>query len=151
MMIGLRRHRLLIAAGAIVIGAGIGAATLAAGAAHAQGSASITVTGVGFDSQDQAQFPQVTVSVTCPVNDRFSVAASTAQGAFSTGSTSVLGCTGNPQTVTVDTTYPSASVGAGVGAGPVSAGATLQFVPPGINFGNPGDTYVGTTANLTAP
>ena len=33
----------------------------------------------------------------------------------------------------------------------VTVGATLQFVPPGINFGNPGDTYVGTTANLTFP
>jgi hypothetical protein len=152
-MTGFRRRGVLIAASAIMIGAGIGAATLAAGAAHAQGSASITITGVGFDSQDQAQFPQVTVSVTCPVNDRFSVGASTTQSAFSTGITSVALCTGNPQTVTVDTTYPSASVGvdAGVGAGPVFAGATLQFVPPGTNFGNPGDTYVGTTANLTAP
>jgi hypothetical protein len=33
----------------------------------------------------------------------------------------------------------------------VFVGATLQFVPPGTNFGNPGDTYIGTTANLTFP
>jgi len=37
------------------------------------------------------------------------------------------------------------------GAGPVFAGATLQFVPPGTNFGTPGDTYIGTSANLTFP
>jgi hypothetical protein len=33
----------------------------------------------------------------------------------------------------------------------VFAGATLQFVPPGTNFGTPGDTYIGTSASLTFP
>jgi hypothetical protein len=151
-MIGFRRRRVLIATGAIVIGAGIGAATLAAGAAHAQGSGSITITGAGPNSLGESQFPEVTVSVTCPVNDRFVVVASTMQSATSLGSTATALCTGSPQTVTVNTTFPASSViYAGDGAGPVFVGATMQFVPPGTNFGNPGDTYIGTTANLTFP
>jgi hypothetical protein len=151
-MIGFRRRRVLIATGAIVIGAGIGAATLAAGAAHAQGSGSITITGVGPNSSGESEFPEVTVSVTCPVNDRFVVDASTMQSATSLGTTSTALCTGNAQTVTVNTPFLGSTIGyPGDGAGSVFAGATLQFVPPGTNFGNPGDTYVGTTANLTFP
>jgi hypothetical protein len=151
-MTGFRRRGVLIAASAIIIGAGIGAATLAAGAAHAQGSGSITITGVSTNGFGEAQFPVVTVSVTCPANDRFIVGASTMQSATSLGSTANAFCTGNAQTVTVNTTFPASSItDAGDGAGPVIVGATLQFVPPGTNFGNPGDTYVGTTANLTFP
>jgi hypothetical protein len=151
-MISFNRRRVLIAAGAIVIGAGIGAATLAAGPAHAQGSGSITITGVSPDSLGQPQFPVVTVSVTCPANDHFFVGASTIQSATSGGTSAVALCTGNPQTVTVNTTFPESSVSyAGDGAGPVFAGATLQFVPLGSNFGNSNDTYVGTTANPTFP
>ncbi len=147
-----RKRGILIAAVAIAIGAGIGTATLAVGSAHAQGSGSITITGVGTDSQGQAQFPQVTVSVTCPVNDRFLVDATTVQGAASEGSLATEFCTGNAQNVTVNTAFPSSSaIYPGDGAGPVLVGATLQFVPPGINFDNPGDTYIGTTANLTFP
>ena len=151
-MIGFPRRRMLIAAGAIMIGAGIGAATLTAGAAHAQGSGSISITSVGLNSNGQAQFPQVTVSITCPVNDHFIVGASTIQSATSGGSTATATCTGNAQNVTVSTAFPASSVtDAGHGAGPVFAGATLQFVPPGNNFGGSNDTYVGTTANLTFP
>ena len=151
-MSGFRRRGLLIAAGAIAIGAGIGIATLAVGPAHAQGSGSITITGVGLNNQGQPQFPQVSVSVTCPANDRFVVDATTVQGAASEGALATEFCTGNAQNVTVNTAFPSSSaIYPGDGAGPVLVGATLQFVPPGTNFGNPGDTYVGTTANLTFP
>jgi hypothetical protein len=151
-MIGFPRRRVLIAVGAIVIGAGIGAVALTGGAAHAQGSGTISITSVGFDSQNQPQFPVVTVSVTCPVNDRFVVGASTMQSAISYGTSSLALCTGNAQNATINTTFPASSItGPGDGAGPVTVGATLQFVPPGTNFGNPGDTYVGTTASLTFP
>ena len=151
-MISLRKRGILIAAGAIAIGAGVGTATLAVGSAHAQGSGSITITSVGFNNQSQPQFPQVTVSVTCPANDRFLVDATTVQGAASEGSMASQFCTGNAQNVTVGTAFPSSSaIYPGDGAGPVLVGATLQFVPPGTNFDNPGDTYVGTTANLTFP
>jgi hypothetical protein len=92
---GFRRCGVLIAASAIMIGAGIGAATLAAGAAHAQGSGSITITGVSTNGFGEAQFPVVTVSVTCPANDRFIVGASTMQSATSLGSTANAFCTGN--------------------------------------------------------
>ena len=143
---------MLIAAGAIIIGAGVGAAALAAGAAHAQGAGSITITGVSTGRVNGNQFPVVTVSVTCPVNDHFIVGASTMQSATSLGSSATATCTGNAQTVTVNTAFPASSVSyAGDGAGPVTVGATLQFAPPGINFGTPGDTCVGTTANLTFP
>jgi hypothetical protein len=147
-----RSRRALIAAGAIVIGTGIGAATLAAGPAHAQGSGSITITSVSANSQGESQFPQVTVSITCPLNDHFFVDATTIQSATSGGSSTTATCTGNAQTVTVGTQFPASSPPySGDGAGPVFVGATLQFVPPGTNFGNPGDTYIGTTANLTFP
>lgn len=151
-MTGFLGRRVLIAAGAIVIGAGIGAVALTGGAAHAQGSGTITITGVGFNSQSQPQFPVVTVSITCPANDHFVVGASTMQSATSLGSSTSATCTGNAQNVTVNTAFPASSItNAGDGAGPVTVGATLQFVPPGTNFGTPGDTYVGTTANLTFP
>ena len=88
-MTGFSRRRVLSVAGVIVIGAGIGAATLAAGPAHSQGSGSITITGVGPNGNGQDQFPAVTASVTCPVNDRFVVNATTVQGATSAGSTTV--------------------------------------------------------------
>jgi hypothetical protein len=84
------------------------------------------------------------------VNDRFCVAAATMQGATSTGSTATAICTGNAQTVTVNTAFSGAG-SPGDGAGPVFVGATLQFVPQGTNFGNPGDTYAGPAANLTLP
>ena len=151
-MTGFRRRRVLIAAGAIVIGAGIGAATLAAGPAHAQGSGSITITSVSTNNNGQPQFPVVTVSITCPLNDHFVVDATTIQGATSGGGSTTSSCTGNAQTVTVSTQFPASSpANSGDGAGPVFAGATLQFVPPGTNFGKPNDTYIGTTANLTFP
>jgi hypothetical protein len=147
-----RSRRALIAAGVIVIGTGIGAATLAAGPAHAQGSGSITITSVSANSQGEPQFPQVTVSITCPLNDHFVVEATTIQSATSGGASTTATCTGNAQTVTVGTQFPASSPPySGDGAGPVFVGATLQFVPPGTNFGNPGDTYIGTTANLTFP
>jgi hypothetical protein len=147
-----RSRRALIAAGAIVIGTGIGAATLAAGSAHAQGSGSITITSVSANSQGEPQFPQVTVSITCPLNDHFVVDATTIQSATSGGGSTNASCTGNAQTVTVSTQFPASSPSySGDGAGPVFVGATLQFVPPGTNFGTPGDTYTGTTANLTFP
>ena len=149
-MIGFRRRGLIIAASAIAVGAGIGTAMLAVGPAHAQGSGSITITSVNTSSQGQPQFPVVTVSVTCPVNDIFSVAATTQQGATSTGSTGAAFCTGNAQTVNINTTFPGAG-DPGDGAGPVNVGATLQFVPHGNNFGSSADTYVGTTASMTFP
>ena len=147
-----RRRSAFIVAGAIVIGAGIGAVALTGGAAHAQGSGTISITGVGFNSQSQPQFPQVSVSITCPANDHFVVGASTMQSATSLGSSTSATCTGNAQDVTVNTVFPASSItNAGDGAGPVTVGATLQFVPPGSNFGTPNDTYVGATANLTFP
>ncbi len=151
-MTGLRRRGMLIAAGAIAVGAGIGAATLGAGSAHAQSSGTISITSVNTNSSGEAQFPQVTVSITCPANDRFVVEATTIQSATSEGSTTTVLCTGNAQTATVSTQFVSSSPSySGDGAGPVFVGATLQYVPPGTNFDNPGDTYVGTTANLTFP
>jgi hypothetical protein len=151
-MAGFRRRRVFIAAGVIAIGAGIGAATLAAGPARAQGSGSITITNVSPNSSGEPQFPAVAVSVTCPLNDHFVVDATTIQGAASSGGSANASCTGNAQTVTVSTQFPASSPPySGDGAGPVFVGATLQFVPPGTNFGTPGDTYTGTTANLTFP
>lgn len=74
------------------------------------------------------------------------------QSATSLGTSLTGTCTGNAQNVTINTSFPSSSVVyPGDGAGPVTVGATLQFVPPGTNFNNPGDTYVGTTANLPFP
>jgi|GEM_PF-2826724 len=153
-MTGFRKRRLLLTAGAIAvtIGAGIGAATLAAGSAHAAGSGSVSITSVGFNSQSEPQFPVVTVSVTCPLNDHFFVGASTLQSATSLGSSTTATCTGSAQTVTISTAFPSSTVSyAGDGAGPVQVGATLQFVPPGSNFDTPSDTYVGAMSNLTFP
>jgi len=76
----------------------------------------------------------------------------TIQSATSEGSSATTLCTGNAQTVTVGTTFGSSgAIYPGDGAGPVFVGATLQFVPPGVNFDTPSDTYVGTTANLTFP
>jgi hypothetical protein len=151
-MTGFRMRRVLITAGAIAIGAGIGAATLAAGPAHAQGSGSITITSVSANSNGEPQFPEVTVSITCPLNDHFAVDATAIQGATSSGGSAAASCTGNAQTVTVSTQFPASSPAySGDGAGPVFVGATLQFVPPGTNFGTPSDTYIGTTADLTFP
>jgi hypothetical protein len=151
-MIGFRGRGMLIAAGAIVIGAGIGAVTLTGGAAHAQGSGTISITGVSANSQGEPQFPVVTASITCPVNDHFIVGASTMQSATSLGSSTTATCTGNAQNVTINTAFPASNVSyAGDGAGPVLVGATLQFVPPGSNFDTSNDTYVGATANLTFP
>jgi hypothetical protein len=151
-MTGLRRRGMLIAAGAIAVGAGIGAATLGAGSAHAQASGTISITGVSTNSQGEGDFPQVTVSITCTANDHFLVDATTIQGATSVGSSASAQCTGNAQTVTVGTAFPSSSANyPSDGAGPVFVGATLQFAPPGTNYDTPSDTSVGTTANLTFP
>jgi hypothetical protein len=81
------------------------------------------------------------------------VDATTIQSATSEGSTATALCTGNAQTVTVNTQFPSATSPAysGDGAGPVFVGATLQFIPEGTAFGGSSDTYTGTTANLTFP
>jgi len=151
-MTGFRKRGMLIAAGTIAVGAGIGAAALGAGSAHAQASGTIAITSVSANSNGEPQFPQVTVSITCPANDRFIVDANTIQSATSEGSTATALCTGNAQTVTVNTEFPSSSPSySGDGAGPVSVGATLQFIPAGTNFGTSSDTYIGTTANLTFP
>jgi hypothetical protein len=151
-MIGFRRRGMLIAASAIAIGAGISIATMGAGSAHAQGSGTISITSVGTNSSGEPQFPEVSVSITCPANDHFIVDATTIQSATSEGGSATATCTGNAQTVTVNTQFPASSPSySGDGAGPVFVGATLQFVPPGTNFDNSGDTYVGTTANLTFP
>jgi hypothetical protein len=147
-----RKRRVFIAAGAIAIAAGIGAATVAAGSAHAQPSGSISITSVGPNSDGEPQFPVVTVSITCPVDDHFNVDATTIQSATSSGSSASTECTGDPQTVTVSTEFPSSSaVYPGDGAGPVFVGATLLFAPPGDLVDTSSGTYIGTTANLTFP
>jgi hypothetical protein len=123
-MARLGKRTLGIIAAATIIGGTATGVAVTEGTAHAQqGGGSISFVSATINKVGPDYVPVITFSVTCPAGDGFLyVSATFTQGTTSTGTSGNNNtCTGNPQTVTVQTDSSNGAPGQAV------LGATLTF------------------------